>query len=228
MYFRIEIKDQAGIGDLHHIFEEENTMSQSTESAYHKELAKYFKTEKHNQFSTNFFIDAESYEAWDEIDFSNLEEVDGENTFTIKAEDLKFYAEGCLDDNPYMTDEEFAKKSPYGGLVSSSLIYDNDLVFGAWGSKRKRELDPHPGARAILGINHVMLRKFQGWRIQFTLSFGRMTDMKKEESIIYSIDIDICIIKTMYMKASSFTTLILPRTRDDIRKFLKGIRGLQD
>ncbi|MGZ3806127.1 MAG: hypothetical protein ACXVB4_18075, partial [Pseudobdellovibrionaceae bacterium] len=97
-------------------------MTQNELPAYHKELAKYFKTEKQQQFGINFFTDAENYEVWDEIDFSNLQEVDGENTFTIKAEDMKFYAEGCLDNNPYMTDEEFAKKSPYGGLVPHPLF----------------------------------------------------------------------------------------------------------
>lgn len=66
-------------------------MSQKDLPMYHKDLAKYFTTEKHHQFSTNFFTDAENYEIWDEIDFSDMNEVDGENTFTIKAEDLKFW-----------------------------------------------------------------------------------------------------------------------------------------
>ena len=121
-------------------------MSQNTVPAYHKDLAKYFKTEKHHQFSTNFFTDAESYEVWDEIDFSNLTEVDGENTFIIKAEDLKFYAEGCLDDNPYMTDEEFARKSPYGGLVTHPLFV-TALGFWCIGIKGKGNWIRTPGAR---------------------------------------------------------------------------------
>ena len=130
--------------------------------AYHKELAKYFKTEKHHQFSTNFFTDAENYEVWDEIDFSNLKEVDGENTFTIKAEDLKFYAEGCLDNNPYMTDEEFAKKSPYGGLVPHPLFMTT-ICFWCVGIKGRGNWIRTPGARNP-GQQIEILRKFQGWR----------------------------------------------------------------
>lgn len=41
-------------------------------------LEKYFRTEKQFVFSTDFFTEAENYyEVWNEIDFSNLQEVDG-------------------------------------------------------------------------------------------------------------------------------------------------------
>jgi hypothetical protein len=69
-------------------------LSQKDLPKYHKELAKYFATEKQHLFTRSFFTDAENYEVWDEVDFADMNEVDGENTFTIKAEDLKFYAEG--------------------------------------------------------------------------------------------------------------------------------------
>lgn len=44
-----------------------------------RELRKYFCTDKHEAFETDFFADAESYEVWEEIDFTNLKEVEGEN-----------------------------------------------------------------------------------------------------------------------------------------------------
>ena len=121
-------------------------MSQKDLPKYHQELAIYFTTEKHHHFSTDFFTDAENYEVWDEIDFSDLNEVDGENTFTIKAEDLKFYAEGCLDDNPYMRDEEFAKKTTYGGLVPHP-IFVTTLAFWCIGIKGRGNWIRTPGAR---------------------------------------------------------------------------------
>ncbi len=76
-----------------------------------KQFAKYFCTEKHDRFSTDFFADAEHYEVWEEIDFSNLQEVEGENTYEIKAEDAIFFAEAALDEHPMMTDEQYAKAS---------------------------------------------------------------------------------------------------------------------
>ena len=110
------------------------------------DFSKYFRTEKHTQFSTDFFTNAENYEVWDEIDFSNLEEVEGENTFEIKAEDLTFYAEGCLDDNPLMIDEDYAKKSPYGGLVAHP-IFVASICFWCVGVKGKGNWIRTPGAR---------------------------------------------------------------------------------
>jgi hypothetical protein len=132
--------------------ERRNKMSQDNEPAYQKELAKYFNTEKQQQFSTNFFTAAENYEVWDEIDFSNLEAADGQNTFTIKAEDLKSYAESCLDNNPYMTDEEFVKKNTLWRARGSPLICHYTL-FLVCGDQGQRELESHTG-RAQSGSDY--------------------------------------------------------------------------
>lgn len=190
----------------------------------HKDLAKYFKTEKHHQFSTDFFTDAENYEVWDEIDFSDLNEVDGENTFTIKAEDLKFYAEGCLDNNPYMTDEEFAKKSPYGGLVAHP-IFKTPIWFWCVGVKGRGNWIRTPGARnpgqqieifenfKVGETIHIKFRPYDRYEKRGKCYLQYKIDMYNQDNVL---------------KSTSISTLILPRTRDDIRKFLKGIRGLQD
>jgi len=199
-------------------------MSQNAVPAYQKELAKYFKTEKQQQFSTNFFTDAENYEVWDEIDFTNLQEADGQNTFTIKAEDMKFYAESCLDNNPYMTDEEFAKKSPYGGLVPHPLFV---TTIGFWcvGTKGRGSWNRTPGARNP----GQCIEYYENFKVGETIHIKMQPHDRYEKRgkcyLAYKVD--------MYnqdnvLKASHIATLILPRTRDDIRKFLKGIRGLKD
>ena len=199
-------------------------MSQKPVPAYLKELAKCFKTEKQHQFSTNFFTDAEHYEVWDEIDFSNLEEVDGENTFTIKAEDLKSYAEGCLDGNPYMTDEEFARKSPYGELVAHPLFV-TALAFWCVGIKGRGNWIRTPGARNP-GQHHEYYENFKvGETIHIKLRPYDRYEKRGKYYLQYKRDF---YNQDNVLKASSISTLILPRTRADIRKFLKGIRGLSD
>ncbi len=199
-------------------------MTQKKLPAYFKELAKYFKTEKAEQFSTNFFTDAENYEVWDEIDFENLKEVEGENTFTIKAEDLKAYADGCLDNNPYMTDEEFAKKSPYGGLVPHP-IFVTTLAFWCIGLKGRGNWIRTPGARnpgqeIIIHENfrvgetiHAKLRPYDRYEKRGKYYLRYAMDFYNERNVL---------------KGTWILSLILPRTRDEIRKFLKGIRGLKD
>ncbi len=199
-------------------------MSQNNIPTYQKELAKYFKTEKQQQFSTNFFTDAENYEVWDEIDFSNLKEVDGENTFTIKAEDLKFYAEGCLDDNPYMTDEAFAKKSPYGEIVPHP-VFVTTLAFWCIGITGKGNWIRTPGARnpmqqIIIYENfkvgetiHAKLRPYDRYEKRGKYYLTYAANFYNENNVL---------------KTTWFLSLILPRTRDEIKSFLKGIRGLND
>jgi acyl dehydratase len=199
-------------------------MSRKNLPAYQKELAKYFKTEKQQQFSTNFFTDAENYEVWDEIDFSNLKEADGENTFTIKAEDLKAYAESCLDNNPYMTDEEFAKKSPYGELVPHP-IFVTTLGFWCIGIKGKGNWIRTPGARNP-GQQIIIYENFKvGETIHAKLQPYERYEKRGKYYLTYAANFynEKNVLKTTWL-----ISLILPRTREEIRKFLKGIRGVQD
>jgi acyl dehydratase len=199
-------------------------MSQDKLPAYYKELEKYFKTEKSRQFSANFFTDAENYEVWDEIDFENLKEVDGENTFTIKAEDMIAYAEGCLDNNPYMTDEEFAKKSPYRGVLPHP-IFVTTLAFWCIGLKGRGNWIRTPGARNP-GQHIEMHENFRvGETIHAKLRPYDRYEKRGKYYLQYSIDF---YNEKDVLKGTWSLSLILPRTRDEIKKFLKGIRGLRD
>jgi acyl dehydratase len=198
-------------------------MSQKNEPAYQKELAKYFTTEKQQQFSADFFTDAENYEVWDEIDFSNLE-ADGENTFTIKAEDLKAYAEGCLDNNPYMTDEEFAKKSPYGGLVPHP-IFVTPLAFWCIGIKGRGNWIRTPGARNP-GHQVIVYENFEvGETIHIKMRPHDRYEKRGKYYLTYAVDF---YNQENVLKSTEMISLILPRKREEIKKFLKGIRGLSD
>jgi len=191
---------------------------------YHKDLAKYFKTEKHYQFSTNFFSDADKLEIWEEIDFSDLREVDCENTFTIKAEDLKFYAEGCLDDNPYLTDEEFAKKSAYGELVPHP-IFVTTLGFWCIGTKGRGNWIRTPGARNP-GQEIII---YENFKVGETIHAKARPNNRYEKRGNYYLKYDINFYNEKnVLKGTWILTLILPSTRADVEKFLKGIRGLNN
>ena len=199
-------------------------MAEKKLPVYHKELEKYFVTEKHREFDTDFYIDAESYEVWDEVDFASLKEADGENTFTIKAEDLKFYAEGCLDANPYMTDEEFAKKTPYGGLVPHP-IFVTTLGFWCIGVKGRGNWIRTPGARNP-GQQIIIYENFKvGETIHIKLRPYDRFEKRGKYYLKYAIDY---YNEKNVLKATWILALILPRTREEIRKFLKGIRALND
>ena len=190
----------------------------------HAELANFFKTEKQFQFSTDFFTHAENYEVWDEIDFADLKEVDGENTFEIKAEDVIFYAEACQDDNPLMVDEKIAGESPYGELVAHPMFITT-ICFWCVGVNGKGNWIRTPGARNPGQTIEI----FEYFKVGETIN----VKMKPYDRYIKRGKCYLTYQMNAYnqdkvLKCTMYATLILPRTRDDIRKFLKGIRGLSD
>lgn len=184
---------------------------------------RFFKTEKHRQFDTNFFRDAESYEAWDEIDFESEEEIPGEQTFHITAEDMKFYAEGVLDDNPLMNDEEYAKNSPHGELVPHPLFI-TQIGFWCIGIKGRGNWVRTPGARNP-GQD---IEFYEPFRVGETISIKmRPYDRyikRKKYYLKYKADF---YNQDGVKKASWITTLILPKSKEDIRKLAEGIPTLE-
>lgn len=199
-------------------------MNQKDLPPYHKDLAKFFKTEKHQQFSTNFFADADKLEIWDEIDFSKLEEVDCERTFTVKAEDMTFYAEGVLDDNPFMNDVEFAKRSAYGELIAHP-IFVITVVFWCIGTKGRGNWIRTPGARNP-GQEIIIYENFKVGEVIHAKA-KPVDRYEKRGNYYLTYDINLYNEKDV-LKSTWVLTLILPPTRADVNKFLEGLRGLNN
>lgn len=184
---------------------------------------KYIKTEKQKVFDTNFFKDADSYEVWDEIDFSDLKEVDGEQTFEIKAEDIKFYSEAVMDNNPLMNDEEYAKKTPYGELVPHP-IFATQIIFWCIGTKGRGNWIRTPGARnpgqhieiyenfRVGEVIHIKMKPYDRYIKRGKYYLRYQIDLYNQDNV---------------KKGMAIGTLILPKTRDDVKKFLTGMRGVK-
>lgn len=188
------------------------------------EIRKYFCTEKHHQFSTDFFADAESYEVWDEIDFSQIAAVDGENTFLITAEDAKFFAEAALDDNPMLTDEAFAENSVYGELFVHP-VFITSIIFWCVGAKGRGNWIRTPGARnpGQSCVIHQYLRV--GETIHVKIKPHDRFIKRGKYHLQYKVDL---YNQDDLLKVETITTLILPRDRAGIRRFLQGERGLDE
>jgi len=187
-------------------------------------LEQFFETGKQREFDTDFFKGAEEYEVWDEIDFDSQEEIPGEQTFEIKAEDMKSYAAGCLDDNPLFTDEEYARNSPYGQLLAHP-IFHTQIIFWCIGSKGRGNWIRTPGSRNP----GQYLEIYEPFRVGETIHLGMRPYDRWIKRGKYYLSYEI----NMYnqdnvKKAKAIGTLILPKSRDDIRKFLQGLRGLED
>ena len=184
---------------------------------------RFFETEKQRIFGTDFFADAEDYEAWDEIDFESEEEIPGEQTFEVKAEDMTFYASGVLDDNPIMTDEEYAKNSPYGELFPHP-IFLTQIAFWCIGVKGRGNWIRTPGARnpgqdieiyepfRVGETIHIKMRPHDRWIKRKKYYLNYKIDFYNQDNV---------------KKATWIVELILPKSKEDIRKFLQGIRGVE-
>jgi 3-hydroxybutyryl-CoA dehydratase len=87
----------------------------------YEHLNKYISTEKQKDFERNFFVNAEQYEVWDEVKIG--EEYEAIRKFEVKAEDIKAFSQAVMDPNPLFNDEEYAKKTPWGGLIAHPLFF---------------------------------------------------------------------------------------------------------
>jgi acyl dehydratase len=186
-------------------------------------FSKYIRTEKQKEFDTDFFKDADSYEVWDEIDFSDLKEVDGEQTFEVKAEDIKFYSEAVMDNNPLMNDEDYAKKSPYGELVPHP-IFATQIIFWCIGTKGRGNWIRTPGARNpgqhieiydnfhIGEVIHIKMKPYDRYIKRGKYYLRYQIDLYNQDDV---------------KKGMAIGTLILPKTREDVKKFLEGMRGVK-
>jgi acyl dehydratase len=184
---------------------------------------RFFNTEKQEQFGTDFFADAEDYEAWEEIDFGSGEEIQGEQTFLIKAEDMKAYAQGVLDNNPLMVDEENAKSSPYGELVPHPLFL---VQIGFWciGIKGHGNWIRTPGARNP-GQHIEIYEHFRvGETIHIKMKPYDRYIKRKKYYLKYKVDY---YNQDNVKKAMWILTLVLPKTKEDIKSFVEGIRALE-
>ena len=87
----------------------------------YERLNRFVTTEKQKGFERNFFVDAEKYEIWEEVKVGA--EYKAEKSFEVKAEDIKAFSEAVMDSNPLFNDEEYARKTPWGGLIAHPLFF---------------------------------------------------------------------------------------------------------
>jgi len=123
-----------------------------------------------------------------------------------------------------MTNEEFAKKSSYGGLVPHPL-FTTTICFWCVGTKGKGNWIRTPGARNP----GQYIEYYEDFKVGETIHIKLRPYDRYEKRGKYYLQYKINLYnQDNVLKASTISTLILPRTRDDIRRFLEGIRGLQD
>ncbi len=183
-------------------------------------MDKYLVTEKQKKFPYDFIAGADSYEVWDEIEIGK--EYTAPIKYEVKAEDIINYSQSVNDDNPALSNQEKAKETPFKGLIAHPLFLTPVGFFcvrsGA-GSWIRTPGARNPGQRIEWyepirpgDILTLHMKSYDKWikRGKYYLTYEiRYVDQHAQ------------------LKAIMWTTLILPRTRDDIRKFMRAEHGLQ-
>lgn len=189
---------------------------------YMAEMAKYYTTQKQKDFTPDFLDEKQidKYEFWDEIQIGEESEIP--TRFEVKAEDLKAFAASVPDDNPIFYDEEYARRCGHDGIVAHPLFVTQIRFFllqgghGSWnrtpGARNPGQIIEYYDPIRVGDILTLKLTSFDKWikRGKFYMrALSRIYDQYGNLKMIY------------------YSTLILPRTRADVLRFLKGEHALE-
>lgn len=189
---------------------------------YLEEMAKYYKTEKQKSFTPDFLEPSQidNYEFWDEIEIGKESELPAR--FEVKAEDLKAYAEGVPDDNPIFYDEEYARKCGHDGIVAHPLFTTQVRFFllrgghGSWlrtpGARNPGQIIEYYDPIRVGDILTLKLTSYDKWVKRGKCYMRALSELYDQHG---------------NLKVRYYGTLILPRTKADVLRFLKGEHALE-
>jgi acyl dehydratase len=189
---------------------------------YLDEMAKYQRSAKQKEFNANFLVkeDVEGYEFWDEIEIGKESVIPVK--FEVKAEDLAAYAEGVPDSNPIFYDEDYARQCGHDGIVAHPMFGTYVGFFlmrqghGSWirtpGARNPGQIiewyDP-------IKVGDVLTMKLKGH------------DKWVKRGKYYMRYLSETFDQHGKLKTRMYVTLILPRSREDVLKFVDGKHALQ-
>jgi len=189
---------------------------------YMEEMKKYYTTQKQKDFTPDFLDEKQidKYEFWDEIQIGEESEIP--TKFEVKAEDLKAFAASVPDDNPIFYDEEYAKQCGHDGIVAHPLFVTQIRFFllqgghGSWnrtpGARNPGQIIEYYDPIRVGDILTLKLTSYDKWIKRgkyYMRALSRIYDQYGNLKMIY------------------YSTLILPRTKADVLRFLKGEHALE-
>lgn len=167
----------------------------------------FITTKKQKEFESDFLKNSENYQSWDDVDFDQIWEND--LRFTIEEEDIKYYSEGVLDQNPLFTDTEAAKAGPFECLTPHPMFI-TPILFWLAGDSGPSSWIRTPGA-----INPGQVMEFhEPMRVGDTLrSRARVHDKwikRGKRYLTYLVEL---LNQEDKLVFTCWTTLILPQSK---------------
>jgi acyl dehydratase len=180
-------------------------------------LDKFVTTSKQKDFERDFFANAEQYEIWDEVQIG--QEYEASRKFEVKAEDIIAFSQAVMDPNPLFNDEEYAKKTRWGGLIAHPVFYTaigfycTDIGASNWIRT--------PGAYNPGQLNLI----FEPFRVGDIITLKlKSTDKWIKRGKYYLQYQQDFINQHGTLKTRRWPTLIVPPTRAEMRKYIEAGR----
>ena len=175
-------------------------------------LNDFMTTEKQRGFETDFRLETETYEVWDEIEVGRV--ATAKQTFLVKEEDILSYNMSALEDDPLFVDPEAARAAGLDQVIAHPLFavqiafYCIEKGSGNWLRS--------PGARNA-GQKLIFYEPFRvGEEITLTITCN---DKWVRRNKYYLQDRYDYHNQEGTLKAVWYATLILPPSRAELARF---------
>jgi acyl dehydratase len=176
-------------------------------------LAMYVETEKQRRFERDFLTGWEEYETWDTVEIGPMGPA--ARDYLVEEEDVLSYNRACGETDPLMVDPKYARThSPTGKIVPHPGFYTS-VCFYCISPKGRGTWIRTPGARNPFQKIEIVEPMFIGERIAVTVKTEDRWIQRGKHYLTNLFEFR----AADRLKARAWGTLILPPTREDIRKF---------
>ncbi len=171
-------------------------------------------TDKQRRFSRDFLATWENCEFWDRADIGRMRQAPG--VFRVEEEDVLCYNRALGETHPLYVDPEYARRYAPNGTVLVHPVFTTTIGF--WFSQ--------PGIQGSWIRTPGARNPFQKVEIERPINVGDRLTMMQENSErfwrrgqAYITTHAIIYDQNDHRKAELWGTLILPPSRDDVRRF---------
>jgi acyl dehydratase len=179
-------------------------------------LDQYVETEKQREFDKNFIEGAEDYEVWEEVEIGETH--DAAQSFVVKEEDLRSFANGAMDDNPVMQSMDAAQSAGFEEIVEHPMFISAIAFWciekGPYGDWIRTPGAMNPG-------QHI--ERFERFEIGEEITIKQTPVDKKVKNGLHHLTSKLDFYnQDDDLKAQWWGTLILPPTREDLLRFQRA------
>jgi acyl dehydratase len=173
-----------------------------------------FETEKQRSFDRDFLSGWEKYDIWEEVEVGRS--FPGRHEYVVKEEDLLYYNRAVGETDPLLVDPEYAAAhSPTGAVVAHPLFMVS-MLFYCLGSEGPGTWIRTPGAMNPFQEIELHEPIYVGDRIRLTL---KTVDRFVRRGRHYITNLNEFRTSDDVLKVVAWGTLIVPPTREDVRRF---------